>query len=101
MNNAVSITLSNTVGRMPDRTIKFTMTPDTDYYFDPPILSDKRRPGQLKSNDFNESISLIKNWSGLSAQEKQSLKEYWGSLSDDFGDATRIILRLPGRVRIR
>ena len=71
--------------------IKFTMKPDTGYSFDPPILPDKRRPGQLKSDFLGEGTTsepvqgFSVNWSELSPEVKQSIKENMADLgfSDD------------------
>ena len=79
------------------------MTPDTKYSFDPPILSDKRRPGQLKSNFLEEEKTSEQgfslNWSELNPEVMQSIKEDMAGLSDD-NEPVRLIFRFPGRVRI-
>ena len=81
------------------------MTPDTDYSFDPPILSDKRRPGQLKSDFPGEETTsepmqgFSLNWSELSPEVKQSIKEDMAGLGYQ-GEPLGLIARFPGRVRI-
>ena len=85
--------------------IKFTMTPDTGYSFDPPILPDKRKPGQLKSDFLEEETTsgpvqgFSLNWSELSPEMKQYIKEGMADLGY-YSEPVDLAIRLHGRVRI-
>src|SRR6516164_11433025 len=80
MNKELSITLANTIDRMSDRSIKFTMMPDTNYWF--LGLPKKLKPRQLKSYWLSQEEL---DW--LNQQEGRPISDTeWEKYCSELGD---------------